>query len=129
MPTRRPIPPRAIARRAPANDTIVFNLSGTIALASGLPSVQHTLEIDGTGQTITIDGGGAYRVFQNLSGVLTLNNLTIANGETTGNGGAAGDRIVRSLEGRRRTGLRLGTIALMGYCEGVGVALGRHAGG
>src|ERR1700684_4063778 len=41
------------------NDTIVFNLSGTIALGSGLPSIQHTLEIDGTGQTVTIDGGGA----------------------------------------------------------------------
>ncbi|MGC2759495.1 choice-of-anchor Q domain-containing protein [Candidatus Binatus sp.] len=69
------------------NDTIVFNLSGTIALASGLPSVQHTLEIDGTGQTITIDGGGANSVLLNSSGALTLNNLTIANGETTGNGG------------------------------------------
>ena len=69
------------------NDTIVFNLSGTIALASGLPSIQHTLEIDGTGQTITIDGGGTSRVFQNFSGVVTLNNLTIANGHTTGNGG------------------------------------------
>jgi hypothetical protein len=69
------------------NDTIVFNLSGTIALGSGLPSIQHTLEIDGTGQTITIDGGGASRVFLNLSGVVTLNNLTIANGHSTGNGG------------------------------------------
>jgi hypothetical protein len=69
------------------NDTIVFSLSGTIALGSGLPSIQHTLEIDGTGQTITIDGGGTSRVFQNFSGVVTLNNLTIANGHTTANGG------------------------------------------
>ncbi len=69
------------------NDTIVFSLSGTIALASGLPSIQHTLEIDGTGQTITVDGGGASRVFLNFSGALTLNNLTIANGHSTGNGG------------------------------------------
>ncbi|WP_422297150.1 choice-of-anchor Q domain-containing protein [Candidatus Binatus sp.] len=69
------------------NDTIVFNLSGTITLASGLPSVQHTLEIDGTGQTITVDGGGANRVFENFSGVLTLHNLTIADGATTANGG------------------------------------------
>ncbi len=51
------------------NDTIVFNLSGTIALASALPSIQHTLEIDGTGQTITIDGGGANSVLLNFSGV------------------------------------------------------------
>ena len=69
------------------NDTIIFNLSGTIALASGLPSIQHTLEIDGTGQTITIDGGGASRVFLNFSGAVTLNDLTIANGHSTGNGG------------------------------------------
>ena len=62
-------------------------MSGTIALASGLPSVQHTLEIDGTGQTITVDGGGASRVFLNFSGALTLNNLTVANGQTTSNGG------------------------------------------
>jgi hypothetical protein len=68
-------------------DTIVFSLSGTIALASGLPSIQHTIEIDGTGQTITIDGGGAHSIFVNFSGGLTLNNLTIGNGDTTGNGG------------------------------------------
>jgi hypothetical protein len=69
------------------NDTIVFSLSGTIPLLSGLPAVEHTLEIDGTGQTITIDGGGANRVFLNFSGALTLNNLTIANGLTTADGG------------------------------------------
>ena len=69
-------------------DTIVFNLSGTIALVSNLPSIQHTLEIDGTGQAITIDGGGASQGFLNFSGVVTLNNLTIANGHTAaGNGG------------------------------------------
>jgi hypothetical protein len=69
------------------NDTIVFNLSGTIALVSGLPSIQHTLEIDGSGQTITVDGGGASRVFLNLAGSLTLNNLTIANGHSSADGG------------------------------------------
>ena len=70
------------------NDTIVFNLSGTIALVSNLPSIQHTLEIDGTGQAITIDGGGASQGFLNFSGVVTLNNLTIANGHSAaGNGG------------------------------------------
>ena len=69
------------------NDTIAFSVSGIIALASGLPSIQHTVEIDGTGQTITIDGGGTSRIFQNLSGSLTLNNLTISNGDTTGGGG------------------------------------------
>ena len=69
------------------NDTIVFNLSGTIALVSNLPSIQHTLEIDGAGQAITIDGGGARQGFLNFSGVVTLNNLTIANGHSSGTGG------------------------------------------
>src|SRR5260370_5589839 len=69
------------------NDTIVFSVSGTIALASELPAIQHVIEIDGTGQTISIDGGGSNRIFLNLSGALTLNNLTIANGDTAGNGG------------------------------------------
>jgi Cep192 domain 4 len=68
------------------NDTIVFSVSGTIALASGLPSIQNVVEIDGTGQTIAIDGGGTNQIVQN-SGSLTLNNLTISNGDTTGSGG------------------------------------------
>ncbi len=87
MPTGRPIPRRAIVQLAPANDTIAFSVSGTIALASVLPSIQHTVEIDGTGQTIAIDGGGTSSIFQNFSGSLTLNNLTISNGDTTGSGG------------------------------------------
>lgn len=70
------------------NDTIAFSVSGTIAVASTLPSLMNTVEIDGTGQTITIDGGGANSVFVNSSGALTiLNNLTISNAVTTGNGG------------------------------------------
>jgi predicted outer membrane repeat protein len=69
------------------NDTIVFNLGGTIMLGSGLPSIQHTLEIDGGIQTITIDGGGTNPIFTNSSGALTLNNLTIAHGQTSASGG------------------------------------------
>ena len=68
------------------NDTIAFSVSGTIAVASTLPSIANTVEIDGTGQTIVIDGGGANSILVN-SGVLTLNNLTISNAATTGNGG------------------------------------------
>jgi Abnormal spindle-like microcephaly-assoc'd, ASPM-SPD-2-Hydin len=70
-----------------ANDTIVFSLSGKITVASTLPSPTGVLEIDGTGQTIDIDGGSASRIFLNLTGTLTLNDLTISNGSSTGNGG------------------------------------------
>ena len=69
------------------NDTIVFSLSGKITVASTLPSPSAVLEIDGSGQTIDIDGGSASRIFLNLTGTLTLNDLTISNGSTSGNGG------------------------------------------
>jgi CSLREA domain-containing protein len=70
------------------NDTITFSVSGKIAVASTLPSIANTVELDGTGQTIAIDGGGANPIFVNSSGALTtLNNLTISNGVTSGNGG------------------------------------------
>jgi CSLREA domain-containing protein len=67
-------------------DTIAFSVSGKITVASILPSIANTVEVDGTGQTIVIDGGGTNGIFVN-SGVLTLNNLTISNSATTGNGG------------------------------------------
>ena len=69
------------------NDTIVFSLSGKITVASTLPSPTAVLEIDGSGQTIDIDGGSASRIFANVTGTLTLNDLTISNGSSTGNGG------------------------------------------
>lgn len=60
-------------------DTIDFSVSGTIVLASTLPTITDVLEIDGTGQGITISGNDAVRVMQNDS-ALTLIELTIANG-------------------------------------------------
>ncbi|HEV2170229.1 MAG TPA: choice-of-anchor Q domain-containing protein, partial [Candidatus Binatus sp.] len=71
-------------------DTIAFSVSGTITIETVLPSIQNTLAIDGTGQTITIDDGtGTLRLFNNnLAGSLTLNNLTLQNGNTGLNGGA-----------------------------------------
>ena len=70
------------------SDTIIFSVSGTITVASALPSVANTVEVDGTGQTIDVDGGGASSIFVNSPGAtLTLNNLTISNGVATVNGG------------------------------------------
>jgi CSLREA domain-containing protein len=45
-------------------DTIVFNLSGTITLGSNgtLPAIANTTTIDGSGQTITVDGANSYTV-------------------------------------------------------------------
>jgi hypothetical protein len=63
-------------------NTIQFSLTGTIDLASTLPTVIKTLTINGPASPgITINGGGKVRVMQVGSGAeLTLNNLTIANG-------------------------------------------------
>jgi Abnormal spindle-like microcephaly-assoc'd, ASPM-SPD-2-Hydin len=70
------------------NDTIVFSLSGKITIASTLPSPGAVLEIDGSGQTIDIDGGSANRIIANGTGTLTLNDLTISNGNASAaNGG------------------------------------------
>ncbi len=62
-------------------DTINFSVSGTITLGGSLPAIENTLTIDGTGQTITIDGASYFQVLVVNSGAtLTLNDLTIANG-------------------------------------------------
>jgi CSLREA domain-containing protein len=74
-----------------ANDTITFNLSGTITLGSTLPNIvsgQGTLTIDGSGQNITVSGNNTVRVMIVDSGAdLTLRNLTIANASTPLSGG------------------------------------------
>ncbi len=73
-----------------ANDAITFSVSGAITLGSTLPSIvsgQGTLTINGGGN-ITISGNNAVRVMVVNSGAnLTLQNLTITNGNTSGSGG------------------------------------------
>jgi hypothetical protein len=60
--------------------TVTFTCSGTITLTSTLTIAANTT-IDGTGQTVTISGNKAVRVFQVNSGVtLNLKRLTVANG-------------------------------------------------
>ena len=67
------------------NDAIVFSVSGTITLGSALPAIQNTLTIDGTGQTITVDGAGSYQIlYVNSAATLALNDLTIAHGRVNG---------------------------------------------
>jgi hypothetical protein len=75
-------------------DTIKFSVSGTITLVQGtLPAIANSspgsLTIDGSGQTIAIDGANSFRVLQVNAGTLSLNSLTIAHGNGgAGNGGA-----------------------------------------
>jgi CSLREA domain-containing protein len=72
-------------------DTIKFSVSGMISLTSTLPAIAtNTLTIDGTGQSITVDGASSFRVFVVSSGAVNLNSLTISDGSVVGDfGGAA----------------------------------------
>jgi hypothetical protein len=75
-------------------DTITFSLSGTIVLTAAL-DIRDTLTIDGAGQSVTISGNNAVPVISTLTApasiLLTLNALTIANGNSgIGGGRAAG---------------------------------------
>lgn len=80
------------ANAASTDDTITFSVSGTIAPVGVLPAIVNAssagaLIIDGGGN-ITISGQNAGRVFWVNSGAsLTLKNLTISGGSTTGDGG------------------------------------------
>src|SRR5947208_9499122 len=72
------------------NGTVTFACGGaatiTVTSTKGINGANTT--IDGGG-VITISGGGTVRVFVVNSGVtFTVENLTIANGFTTGGGGA-----------------------------------------
>jgi CSLREA domain-containing protein len=73
-------------------DTITFSLapSSTIWLGSALPIIEDTagLTIDGGNASITISGGNEVRVFLVDNGAkLSLRNLTVSDGFTSGSGG------------------------------------------
>jgi LPXTG-site transpeptidase (sortase) family protein len=61
--------------------TITFNGDTAIVLTSNLPEITHGMLIDGDGHTVSINGNGAYQVFNiSTTGYLNLKNLTIMNG-------------------------------------------------
>jgi hypothetical protein len=74
---------------APAGTTITFEsgLTGTIKLTSMLPVINKNLTIDASGANVTISGQSQYRIFEVDGGTVTVKNLTIADGNTNGNGG------------------------------------------
>jgi FG-GAP-like repeat len=86
----------AISAAAPG-DTVNFTCSGTITLTGaggGAIALTKSLTIDGSGQTVTISGGGSVQVFTlSATANVTLNQLTIANDSAgNGNGGAIYNR-------------------------------------
>ena len=77
-----------VINSASSGDTITFSCSGDIPLTSTL-TISKNLTLDGSGQSVTLDGGGSVQVLSVNSGVtFTLNALTIAHGsDSSGNGG------------------------------------------
>ena len=88
---------RGAITNAAAGDTVTFGCSGTITLTSTI-ALNQNVTIDGSGQSVTISGGGSVQVFSVSSNAnVTLNLLTIANGNNPfipnsfdGSGGAGG---------------------------------------
>jgi len=72
------------------DDRIMFSVSGIITLGSTLPAVLNKLTIDGTGQTITVDGADLSNILTVATGAtLNINALTIAHAnDGRGEGGA-----------------------------------------
>ncbi|NGX60373.1 MAG: hypothetical protein KR126chlam3_01546, partial [Chlamydiae bacterium] len=75
---------------ASSGDSIVFDTGGTITLDSPLPKIDKNLSINGSGQTITIDGVDTYRPFTIISGTVEIKNLTIEDGLAKGGDGGNG---------------------------------------
>jgi hypothetical protein len=64
--------------------TVTFAISGTIVLTQTI-TITNDVILDGTGNSITISGGGAVQLFKLPAGLnLTLRNLTLANGLDNG---------------------------------------------
>ena len=72
--------------------TVTFACSGTIVLTSTITIAANTT-IDGSGQSVTLSGGGAVRLFKVNGGVtLSLQELTVANGSGSAIYGGSGAR-------------------------------------
>ncbi len=70
-----------------AGDTIKFSCSGDILLTSTL-TISGSMTLDGSGQTVTLDGQQQRQVLSVSGSVsLTLKALTVANGFVSGDGG------------------------------------------
>jgi hypothetical protein len=100
------------ANATPGDDTITFEVTGTISLDSALPNLSSNIDIQGPGAdllTVRRNTGGYYRIFTvatgsnvalggltisngyggiwNDGGTLTLNNLTVSGNSAGGQGG------------------------------------------
>jgi hypothetical protein len=73
--------------------TVTFHCGGPVVIPiTAAKTLTATTTVDGTGQQVTLDGGGASRIFQTTyqfaSFTITLRNLTLRNGRAADFGGA-----------------------------------------
>lgn len=78
--------------RAADGDTITFACSGTITITNTLTikrkgQTKENLTLDGSGNSVILDGGNKVRVLRIDGMHLTLKELTVANGKTDESGG------------------------------------------
>src|SRR5258706_4444683 len=79
---------REAIANATSGNTVTFasGLSGTIVLTNGELAISTNLTITGPGaKALAISGNNSSRVFNITSGTVTLANMTIRNGQVTGN--------------------------------------------
>ncbi len=79
------------ANQLPGDDTITFTVTGTINLASALPDLSSTIDMQGPGAaalTVRRDTGGSYQIFRVASGTLaSIAGLTIRDSAVGFSGG------------------------------------------
>jgi CSLREA domain-containing protein len=69
-------------------DAIVFSVSGAILLGAALPTINSDMSIDGSGQSVTIDGQKLVRAFWVLGGAVSFSTIMITNVDATNSDGA-----------------------------------------
>ena len=76
------------------DDTILFALTSgsSVTLEGALPAITDSVTIDGdnsagSGTDITVNGGGSYQIFNIASGQVTIENMTLTEGYSAGQGG------------------------------------------
>jgi hypothetical protein len=76
-----------VVANAPAGATVTFAVNGTITLTATI-DLNRDITIDGSGTSVTVNGGGSVQVFNVQGGVTaTLRQLTIADGNAITGGG------------------------------------------
>ena len=109
---------------AVSGDIIVFSGVSTVTLTSGELLIDKNLTIDGgaSGVTVTRSGGSQFRIFHIASGTVTLNKLTVTNGNLPGGGGGG-----LALDQAGTLNLNSCVFSGNSATEGAGIVLGGNA--